>query len=134
MLAAVFGFYTFGDITYSPILCNFPRSTSTVMGAVTASTKLLIAFHVMSAYPILMTVLTTEIESSLGWRSNGAGNASTADGQEHGLLPAAEDPLYEQGQESLLRHSPYVTPVIIVHVGYDACWLLIHVGCETCWL
>jgi amino acid permease len=108
VLAAVFGFYTFGDITYSPILCNFPRSTSTVMGAVTASTKLLIAFHVMSAYPILMTVLTTEIESSLGWRSNGAndsaGNAS--DDQEHGLLPTAEEPQYEQGQVSLLRHNP----------------------------
>lgn len=67
IFAAVFGFYTFGDITYSPILCNFPRSTDTTMGAVTASTKLLIAFHVMSAYPILMTVLTTEIEAGLGW-------------------------------------------------------------------
>jgi amino acid permease len=67
LLAAAFGFYTFGDITYSPILCNFPRSTSTTMGAVTASTKLLIAFHVMSAYPILMQVLVTELESGLGW-------------------------------------------------------------------
>ena len=36
------------------------------MGAITASTKLLIAFHVMSAYPILMNVLTTEIERGLG--------------------------------------------------------------------
>ena len=67
VVAAVFGFFTFGEITYSPILCNFPRSTATVMGALTASTKLLIAFHVMSAYPILMTVMTTEIEQSLGW-------------------------------------------------------------------
>ena len=65
-MAAVFGFYTFGDITYSPVLCNFPRSTETTMGAITASTKLLIAFHVMSAYPILMNVLTTEIERGLG--------------------------------------------------------------------
>ena len=40
------------------------------MGAVTASTKLLIAFHVMSAYPILMTVMTTEIEENLGWHDH----------------------------------------------------------------
>ena len=93
VLAAVFGFFTFGDITYSPILCNFPRSTSTVMGAVTASTKLLIAFHVMSAYPILMTVMTTEIEQSLGWMSRdetGGEDKLVGYTQESALLDSAD--------------------------------------------
>ena len=89
VVAAVFGFFTFGEITYSPILCNFPRSTATVMGALTASTKLLIAFHVMSAYPILMTVMTTEIEQSLGWLHVDDGKQDSKDGQETALLSSA---------------------------------------------
>ena len=65
LIAAIFGYLTFGDITYSPILCNFPRDTSTALGAITATTKLMIAFHVMSAYPILMNVVCTELEQTL---------------------------------------------------------------------
>jgi amino acid permease len=100
LLAAVFGFFTFGDITYSPILCNFPRSTSTVMGAVTASTKLLIAFHVMSAYPILMTVMTTEIEQSLGWT-----------GEDEDYEEAAEEATWTgDSQEAALLDSSASTP------------------------
>eukprot|EP00945_MAST-04E_sp_MAST-4E-sp1_P000396 g396.t1 len=64
--AAVAGYYTFGNITFTPILCNFPRDTSTALGAITATTKLMIAFHVMSAYPILMNVVVTEMEQTMG--------------------------------------------------------------------
>ena len=88
LVAAVFGYLTFGDITYSPILCNFPRDTSTVLGGITATTKLMIAFHVMSAYPILMNVVLVELEETLNLRPRsentdgameGSGNASACD-------------------------------------------------------
>lgn len=74
LLAAIFGYLTFGDITYSPILCNFPRDTSTMLGAITATTKLMIAFHVMSAYPILMNVVCIELEQAFGIGGNNRGN------------------------------------------------------------
>eukprot|EP00943_MAST-04B_sp_MAST-4B-sp1_P002120 g2120.t1 len=74
LLAAIFGYLTFGDITYSPILCNFPRDTSTILGTITATTKLMIAFHVMSAYPILMNVVCTELEQTLGIEGTNRGN------------------------------------------------------------
>ena len=94
LLAAVMGFYAFGDITYSPILCNFPRSTSTLMGAVTAGTKLLVALHVISAYPILMNVLVSEIEEWLGLRgSRGGGVSGEKDTMRAPLLPLQGGPV-----------------------------------------
>jgi amino acid permease len=63
LATACFGYYAFGSVTYTPILCNFPRDNVSAMGLITATTKLLIAFHVMSAYPILMNVVVREIET-----------------------------------------------------------------------
>lgn len=77
ILTAGFGYYTFGQITYSPILCNFPRDVHTIMGAITATTKLMIAFHVMSAYPILMNVVVLEIERVCGVGFTGSITSST---------------------------------------------------------
>jgi len=56
---AVLGYGAFGDTTYSPILCNLPQS-----GIITIFMKLLIAFHVLCAYPILMNVLCREAETA----------------------------------------------------------------------
>lgn len=53
----ILGYQTFGDNTYSPILCNLPHS-----GVITIIMKLLIATHVLCAYPILMNVLCQEME------------------------------------------------------------------------
>ena len=60
------GYWAFGGLTYSPILCNFPRDVHTPMGALAAVMKLVIAFHVLSAYPILMNVLCIDVEQGLG--------------------------------------------------------------------
>ena len=43
---------TSGTASYSPILCNFSRGVTTTLGMLTAVTKLFVACHVMSAYPI----------------------------------------------------------------------------------
>ena len=88
LMAAVFGFYTFGDITYSPVLCNFPRDTHSTLGMITATTKLLIAFHVMSAYPILMNVLVTEMERGFGLDEA----SSAADDNRHNSRKAKAGP------------------------------------------
>ena len=44
---------------------QLPRDSSTAMGAITAVTKLVIALHVMSAYPILLVTATSEIEYAI---------------------------------------------------------------------
>jgi len=64
-VTAIMGYWAFGDSTYSPILCNFPRGTESVMGALTEITKLIVALHVMCAYPILMNVVVRESERGL---------------------------------------------------------------------
>lgn len=63
LLTAAVGYAAFGDQVYSPILCNLPRKGP--LGRLTAVTKLLVAFHVLTAYPILMNVLVREIEVGL---------------------------------------------------------------------
>mmetsp|Transcript_8157 Transcript_8157/g.14789 ORF Transcript_8157/g.14789 Transcript_8157/m.14789 type:complete len:446 (+) Transcript_8157:50-1387(+) len=64
LVTAVAGYYTFGDITFSPILCNLPRGDD-LSGRVVQTTKLFVAFHVMSAYPILMNALVSEVECKI---------------------------------------------------------------------
>lgn len=61
LVTAISGYYVFGDSTYSPILCNLPRDNSW-MGYLTKFTKLLVAIHVMIAYPMLMNVVVRELE------------------------------------------------------------------------
>eukprot|EP00518_Triparma_eleuthera_P017592 CAMPEP_0197546008 /NCGR_PEP_ID=MMETSP1320-20131121/809_1 /TAXON_ID=91990 /ORGANISM="Bolidomonas sp., Strain RCC2347" /LENGTH=408 /DNA_ID=CAMNT_0043105555 /DNA_START=169 /DNA_END=1393 /DNA_ORIENTATION=+ len=61
LVTAVAGYYTFGDLTFSPILCNLPRSDD-LQGRVVQVTKLFVAFHVLTAYPILMSALVAEVE------------------------------------------------------------------------
>ena len=61
---AIAGYAAFGDHVYSPVLCNMPREGSlAVLGQVT---KLAVAAHVMSAYPVLMNTAVTELESKMG--------------------------------------------------------------------
>lgn len=66
LLVGCVGYATFGNLTYSPILCNLPRNTSTVMGTINTITKLIIAVHVLCAYPVLMNVVVNEIEGGAG--------------------------------------------------------------------
>ena len=61
LVTATAGYYTFGDITFSPILCNLPRGDD-FSGRLVQCTKLFVAFHVTTAYPILMSSLVTEVE------------------------------------------------------------------------
>jgi len=61
---AVAGYSVFGNGTYSPILCNLPRDTTPV-GYVASVTKLLIAIHVVIAYPILLTVAASGMEEGM---------------------------------------------------------------------
>lgn len=72
VLTAVSGYFVFGGATYSPILCNLPRD-STWMGYATKVTKLLVATHVMIAYPMLMNVVVTELEALLKIEREGRG-------------------------------------------------------------
>eukprot|EP00939_MAST-03C_sp_MAST-3C-sp1_P003315 g3315.t1 len=66
LATCISGYATFGDIVYSPVLCNFSRDRSSAMGIITAITKLVIALHVMSAYPLLLITAATDIEHALG--------------------------------------------------------------------
>ena len=60
------------------------RDTSTVLGAITATTKLMIAFHVMSAYPILMNVVLVEVEETLNIRPKSQNTGSEMEGSSDG--------------------------------------------------
>ncbi|GMI06379.1 hypothetical protein TrLO_g3728 [Triparma laevis f. longispina] len=64
LITAIAGYYTWGDLTFSPILCNLPRGDD-VSGRVVQTTKLFVAFHVLTAYPILMNGLVSEIECKI---------------------------------------------------------------------
>ena len=66
LVTAIAGYYTFGDITFSPILCNLPRGNN-FKGRIVQCTKLFVAFHVTTAYPILMNVLVTEVEGKISY-------------------------------------------------------------------
>ena len=61
LITAIAGYATFGDITFSPILCNLPREDD-ITGRFVQVTKLFVAFHVLTAYPILMNALVSEVE------------------------------------------------------------------------
>ena len=63
------GYNTFGSMTYSPILCNLPLDDS-FKGTLVKITKLLVAFHVICSYPILMNTLVTEVEDVMGIKNN----------------------------------------------------------------
>jgi vesicular inhibitory amino acid transporter len=63
-VTAIAGYYTFGDLTFSPILCNLPRGDD-FSGRLVQVTKLFVAFHVISSYPILMSSLVAEVECKL---------------------------------------------------------------------
>ena len=75
-------------------MCNLPRTGETALGAVTAVTKLLIALHVLSAYPILLSVVATEIEEHIP--------AATA-AAEHGPAPAFPRRLRAWAVRALVR-------------------------------
>lgn len=62
---AVAGYWVFGDATVSPILHNLPND-DTALGFIARVTKLLIALHVMTAYPILNNVAVREFEDTCG--------------------------------------------------------------------
>jgi len=76
LLTAIVGYWAFGNITASPILCNFPLSGP--VGGLGIGAKLLIAFHVLTAYPILMHTFLGEVEEALGIDGDGSDGAKGA--------------------------------------------------------
>ena len=74
---------------YTPILCNLPRDAHTARGAITAVTKLMIGFHVLSAYPILMNVVVLEAEEWLGLGDGAHGGGGGGDDDEDAVWGAA---------------------------------------------
>lgn len=57
VVCACFGYWAFGEETESPILSNLPAHN-----AVVELTRCLIAFSVITTYPILMNTLVGEVE------------------------------------------------------------------------
>ena len=74
VLTACAGYWTFGSATYSPILCNLNRDGKFGVGV--QVTKLLIALHVICAYPIVMSALFASLEGALG--ADGEGRRAAA--------------------------------------------------------
>ena len=101
LLTAVVGYWAFGDLTYSPILCNLPRGPAAGwQGELVCVTKLVVAFHVLTAYPILMSALVNELEALLGISSGGGGGGGgKGKGKGKGLLLAEEDEEEEEEEE-----------------------------------
>lgn len=58
---AVIGYFIYGSGVYSPILCSLPRSNWVQVAA-----KILVTAHVLLTYPVLMTLLLTEVERGIG--------------------------------------------------------------------
>jgi hypothetical protein len=56
MILGYLRYLIYGNTTFSPILCNLPRT-----GALAIVMKSVIAFHVLTAYPILMNVVNVEV-------------------------------------------------------------------------
>eukprot|EP00301_Raphidiophrys_heterophryoidea_P009114 c1343_g1_i2.p1 GENE.c1343_g1_i2~~c1343_g1_i2.p1 ORF type:complete len:268 (-),score=70.32 c1343_g1_i2:174-977(-) len=57
---AVIGYWAYGNDVYSPILCSLPRSA-----VIPTISKVIVAFHCLAAFPILMNVIFTELEGFL---------------------------------------------------------------------
>lgn len=55
----VVGYFVYGDLTQSPILDSLPSSGNA--GRAVTAAKLIITFHLLCAYPIVINVVSLEV-------------------------------------------------------------------------